>query len=106
VSQENVEIVRGAFAGDARLSDYNRVAPDAEFDFTPLPDQALLRGVAEMRAWRDSSPWGRSVSLAPERYFDVDDDWVLVFVRATAVGQQSGTPVAIEVAHEFTLRRA
>jgi hypothetical protein len=105
VSQENVEIVRAAFASDARLSDYDRLAPDAEFDFTSLPDQALLHGATEMRAWPDRGPWGRYVSLIPEHYFDVDDERVLVFVRATAVGQESGTPVDIEVAHEFTLQR-
>jgi hypothetical protein len=35
---------------------------------------------------------------------DVDDERVLVFVRATASGQQSGTPVEVAFAHEFTLR--
>jgi hypothetical protein len=105
MSQENVEIVREALEGAASLSDYERLAPDVEFDFTALPDQRLLRGVEELRAFRDSGPFGRSVSLTPERYFDVDDERVLVFTHARAVGQQGGTPVDLAGAHEFTLRR-
>ena len=104
MSQENVEIVRGALESAAPLSDSEWFAPDADFDFTDLPDQRLLRGVEELRAFRDSGPWGRSATLTPERYFDVDDERVLAFVRMKAVGQQSGTPVDFAVAHEFTLR--
>ena len=105
MSQENLEIVRQAFASDAPLTSSGRLAPDAEFDFTALyPDQPVLRGVDAMRAFRDAGPWGSSISFTPERYLDVDDERVLVFVRATASGQQSGTPVTSLVAHEFTLR--
>jgi ketosteroid isomerase-like protein len=104
VSQENVEIVREALESGAPLTDYERFAPEAEFDFTAFPDQRLLRGVQEMRAFRDSGPFGRSVSFTVERYVDVDDERVLVLVHATMVGQQSGTPVHNEGAQEFTLR--
>jgi ketosteroid isomerase-like protein len=100
-----VEIVREAFATARPLSDYKRLAPDAEFDFTAAyPDQPLLRGVEELRAFRDTGPWGESIRFTAERYFDVDDERVLVFVRATAAGQQSGAPVETAFAHEFTLR--
>jgi ketosteroid isomerase-like protein len=105
VTKENVEIVREAFASAGPLADYERLAPDAEFDFTAAyPDQPLLRGVEELRAFRDTGPWGRSLRFTAERYFDVDDERVLVFARATASGRQSGTPVATAFAHEFTLR--
>ncbi|HEX2467123.1 MAG TPA: hypothetical protein VHJ54_02855, partial [Solirubrobacterales bacterium] len=40
----------------------------------------------------------------PERFFDVDDERVLVFVRVSATGHQSGAPVEIRAAHEFTIR--
>jgi hypothetical protein len=105
VSQENVEIVRKGLESASPLSDYERLASDVEFDLTDLPDQRLLRGVEELRAFRDSSPFGESISLAPERYFDIDDERVLVFVRATAVGRESGTPVHVAGAHVYTLRR-
>jgi ketosteroid isomerase-like protein len=105
VSRENVEVVRAAFASAGPLSSFERLAPDAVFDFTAVyPDQPLLRGVEQMRAFRDSGPWGRSIRFEAERYFDVDEERVLVFVRGTASGQQSGTPVEAAVAHEFTLR--
>jgi len=101
-----VEIVREAFATGGPLADYKRLAPDAEFDFTAAyPDQPLLRGVEELRAFRDTGPWGKSIHFTAERYFDIDDERVLVFVRATAEGQQSGAPVETAFAHEFTLRK-
>jgi hypothetical protein len=64
-----------------------------------------ISGCCEARAFRDSGPWGRSARLTPERYFDVDDERFLAFVRIKAVGQRSGTPVDLAFAHEFTLRR-
>jgi ketosteroid isomerase-like protein len=106
VSQENVEILRRAFGSAKPLTDVPQLSPDAEFDFTSLyPYQPVLHGVEEMRAFRDTGPWGASISFAAEQFVDVGDDRVLVFNRATAAGRQSGTPVAAEVAHEFTFRR-
>jgi ketosteroid isomerase-like protein len=106
MSQEALAIVRRAFASAAPLSDADGLAPDAEFDFTALyPDQPVLRGVEEMRAFRDRGPWGKSIRFAAERYFDLDDERVLVFVRASASGQQSGAPVVTKIAHEFTVRQ-
>jgi ketosteroid isomerase-like protein len=105
LTQHNVEIVRSAFAGAAPLTSAEQLAPDAEFDFTALyPDQPVLRGVEEMRAFRDAGPWGRSISFEAEDYFEIDEERVLVFVRATATGRQSGAPIETRLAHEFTLR--
>jgi hypothetical protein len=105
MSQANVEIVREAYLDPAPLASATHVAPDAEFDFTALyPDQPVLVGVEEMRSFRDAGPWGRSIHFEPERYFDVDDERVLVFVRAIAIGQESGAPVSTHIAHEFTIR--
>jgi ketosteroid isomerase-like protein len=100
-----VEIVRRGYADPAPLTSAAHFAPDAEFDFTALyPDQPVLRGVEEMRSFRDAGPWGRSTQFEPERYFDVDDERVLVFVRAIATGRGSGAPVNTRIAHEFTIR--
>jgi ketosteroid isomerase-like protein len=105
MSQENVEIVRQAFDRAGPLTSAHSLAADAEFDLTALyPDQPLLRGVSEMRTFRDTGPWGQSTSFEAERYFDVDDERVLVFVCATAAGRGSGTPVESKLAHEFTIR--
>jgi ketosteroid isomerase-like protein len=108
MSQENVEIVRGVYADPRGLSvaASNKVAPDAEFDFTAVyPDRPILRGVEEIRRFRESGPWsGSPIHFDPERFFDVDDERVLVFVHVTATGQESGAPVEIRAAHEFTIR--
>ena len=102
---QNVEIVREAFDSAGPLTSAVSLAADAEFDFTALyPDQPLLRGVDQMRAFRDTGPWGESTSFVAERYFEVDDERVLVFVCATAAGRGSGTPVESKLAHEFTVR--
>jgi ketosteroid isomerase-like protein len=105
MSQENVEIVRRAFLDPGPLTNASRVSPNAEFDFTDVyPDQPVLRGVEEMRGFRDAGPWGGSIHFEPERYFDVDDERVLVLVRATSTGQTSGVAVESRIAHEFTFR--
>jgi ketosteroid isomerase-like protein len=114
MSQENVEIVRTAFAefGEHPTTEAleaaaraGSVASDAELDFSAMyPDGPILRG---LEAWVDylgSLPWGRSVRLEPERFFDVDGERVLVFVHVTAVGETSGVPVGLRNAYEFTVR--
>jgi ketosteroid isomerase-like protein len=106
MSQENVETALALFAASNPLGELApRMAPEVEFDFSAIyPDQPVLRGVAEMRRFRDESPWGRSMHFEPQRYFDVDDERVLVFVRATATGQGSGAPTETAIAHEFSFR--
>jgi ketosteroid isomerase-like protein len=105
VSQQNVETIRNAYAEpDWMTTLAPLIAPDAEFDFTALyPDQPILRGLEQMRAFRTEGPWGR-LRFEPERFFDVDDERVLVFVRAVGTGKQSGAEAEARVAHEFTLR--
>jgi ketosteroid isomerase-like protein len=114
VSQENVEIVRRAFAELAGESPQTVIeeilraglaAPDAEFDFSAMyPDGPILRGPEAWRRFIDGSPWGSSLRGEPERFFDVDNERVLVLVRLTAEGEESGTPVEIKNAYEFTIR--
>jgi ketosteroid isomerase-like protein len=108
MSQENIEIVRGIYADPLGLTAAasGKVAPDAEFDFTAAyPDQPIMRGVEELRRFRDSGPWsGSPIQFEPERFFDVDDERVLVFVRVSATGHGSGAPVEIRAAHEVTIR--
>lgn len=52
----------------------------------------------------DSARGPQEVPNALERFFDVDDGRVLVFVRVSATGRDSGAPVEILAAHEFTIR--
>ena len=108
MSQENLDLVRSIYAdpGGLTAAGSDKVAPDAEFDFTAAyPDRPILRGVEELRRFRDSGPWsGSPIHFEPERFFDVDHERVLVFVRVSATGQQSGAQVDIRVAHELTIR--
>ena len=106
MSQSNVDWARRMFAEPNPLSAFAaHMAPDIEFDFTAIyPDQPVLRGVNAMRRFRDAGPWGGSVHFDPEPYFDVDDERVLVFVRASATGQGSGVPIESRLAHEFRFR--
>jgi uncharacterized protein len=112
MSQENVNLVRTAFEefgstpeGPQKAAWSGLVAPDVEIDFSALyPDGPMVRGLEASLGYLDSLPWGRSLKVEAERFFDVDDERVLVFVRATAEGERSGTPVEMRDAHEFTIR--
>jgi ketosteroid isomerase-like protein len=112
MSQENVDIVRRAFAefgadpaGAEEAARAGLVAPDAEVDLSAVyPDVPIIRGLEAWRGLMDSMPWGRSLRLEPERFFDVDDERVLVFMRVTAEGEGSGVPVGRRTAHEITIR--
>jgi ketosteroid isomerase-like protein len=111
MSEQNVEVVRRAFAEFPALAWVEEaaraglLAPDAEFDFSALyPDGPIVHGLAGWRVYVDALPWGRSLNLEPERFFDVDDERVLVFVRATAAGEGSSVPVEMRTAHEYTIR--
>ena len=79
MSEENVELVRRAFAEFAATSWVEEangaglVAPDAEFDFSALyPDGPIVRGIEGWRGYVDALPF-RALNLEPERFFDVDD---------------------------------
>ena len=108
MSQENVEFVREIYADPRGLigSASERAVPDVEFDFTDVyPDRPVLKGVEEMRRFRDTGPWsGSPIHIEPERFFDLDDERVLAFVRVSATGQESGVEVEFRPAHEFTIR--
>lgn len=108
MSGDNVELVRRIYADPRGLTAAaaDRIAPDAEFDFTAVyPDSPILSGVEEVRRFRDNGPWGGStIHFEPERFFDVDDERVLVFVRVSATGRTSGARVDTRAAHELTIR--
>jgi SnoaL-like domain len=113
MSQANVDTVRRALTefdlslsgGIEEAARAGLIAPDVEVDFSALyPDGPVLRGI---EAWHDhvrSLPWGRSLRLEPERFLDVDDERVLVFMRATAEGEGSRVPIEGRGADEVTIR--
>jgi ketosteroid isomerase-like protein len=108
MSQENVELVRQIYADPRGLIDTasDLAAPDVEFDFTDAyPDRPMLRGVEEMRRFRDTGPWsGSPIHIEPERLLDLGDERVLALVRVSSTGRGSGVEVELRPAHEFTVR--
>jgi ketosteroid isomerase-like protein len=112
MSEENVEFVRRALpwfggppAGVVEAARAGHIAPDAEFDFSAVyPDGPIIRGIEDWRRYVESLPWGGSLRLEAERFFDVDHERVLVFMRVTAAGKESGALVEMRTAHEFTIR--
>jgi ketosteroid isomerase-like protein len=108
MSTGNLEIVRGIYAEpDGITAATSRwLAPDVRFDFTSAyPDRRILQGAAEIREFRETGPWqGAPIHFEPERIFEVDDERVLVFVHVSVVGSESGIPVEMDAAHEFTIR--
>ena len=85
MSQENVELVRSGYSAPEPLTMFaERSAPDVEFDFTALyPDRPVFRGPDAVRRFIETGGlWDGSIHFEPERFFDVDNERVLVsFVR-------------------------
>jgi len=113
MSRENVHLVRRMFeefgwspSGIEKASEAGVVAPDIELDFSALYlDGPVVRGMEEWRqVFANAVPWGASVTFEPERFFDVDEERVLIFMLVRAQGEGSGIPVEIRVAHEYTVR--
>jgi ketosteroid isomerase-like protein len=110
--QENVEIVRRVYTefglsrdGIEAATRLGLIARDAEFDYSELYfDGRVVRGVEAWSAYMDSFPWGRSLKLTPERFLNIDQERVLVFVHASAEGEGSGAPVERRSASEITVR--
>src|SRR5215218_678235 len=108
MSQENVKLVRRGFAeagghpNRLEAAEFAKwFAPDVEVDLTSVyPDIPVVRGLDRWLGLLTSLPWGNSLRLEPERFFDVDDERVLVFMRVVAEGAASGVLVERRDAHE------
>jgi hypothetical protein len=100
MSEENVEFVRRAYDAlgpyPARVpeSAYAEwVAADTEADLSAVyPDAPTVRGPESISCLVEMLPGGRSVKLEPERFFDVDDERVLVFIHVSAEGEAAALP--------------
>ena len=106
---EPMDIVRGIYCRALSLDPdlleaLAKIAePNTEFDFTDAyPDGKRVRGVAGVRRVAARWPWD-DLHFEPERFFKVDDERIVVFVRATATGTESGVAVERHTAHECTL---
>ena len=71
----------------------------------PEDRPSAVRAPERPRTRRREPPRGlRHASIRAWRFFDVDDEHVLVFVHVSVIGAGSGIPVELDVAHEFTIR--
>ena len=110
MSEENLELVRGIYCRTLALDPDLLVAlgefatPQTEFDFTDTyPDGQIMKGMDGVRRAASNWPWG-DLAFEPERFFDVDSERVLVFIHATATGEETGIPVERRTAHSLTFR--
>jgi ketosteroid isomerase-like protein len=108
ISEQNLEIVRGIYCRTLRLDPdllaglAELATSDTVFDFTDAYlDGPVVSGVEGVRRIAANWPW-EALHFDPERFLDVDEQRVLVFVRATATGVGSGVPVERRTAHECT----
>jgi len=108
ISEQNLEIVRGIYCRTLRLDPdllaglAELATSDTVFDFTDAYlDGPVVSGVEGVRRIAANWPWD-ALHFDPECFLDVDEQRVLVFVRATATGVGSGVPVERRTAHECT----
>jgi ketosteroid isomerase-like protein len=98
--------MRNATARPVKTAKYVTSQPSV-----PTPAMASTRGTIASRGTSSSTqitfeayPWGRSVRFEPESFIAVSGDRVLVFVRLSVVGGESGIEVEGRFAHLATLR--
>ena len=108
MSQENVEIVRDAYArynAGERSPELWFWHPDAEYHAAREdPDSAVHRGIDAIR--QQFASWHEAY---PDLRVDVLDargngDLVLLWVRFVGHGAASGIPLEMELAHLYTMR--
>jgi ketosteroid isomerase-like protein len=105
MSQENVEVARRAYeafnAGD--ISGWLPMhSADAELhDLPTVPDAGVHRGHVEMRTWAEGIlETTEYLRFEPQRFIEAGES-VLVPVRASAMGRESGVPVEMSFFHVF-----
>jgi ketosteroid isomerase-like protein len=115
MSQENVEIVRRAYASAVDIADADEALIDRLFsDYfdddweyrmpADYPEgEQIFRGRAGFAQWSAwlRGAWGKW-RFEAERLIDLGDR-VLVLVRIVAEGEASGVPIVREVAHVQTI---
>jgi uncharacterized protein len=108
MSQENVEIVRDAYArynAGERIPELWFWHPDAEYHAAREdPDSAVHRGIDAIRkqfaSWHEAYPDLKVEILEAEG----KGDQVFLWIRFVGHGAASGIPLEMELAHLYTLR--
>jgi ketosteroid isomerase-like protein len=96
MSEENVEIVRRAYEAYARgdlVAMFEDVDPEM-ITYRAVPDGATFHGPDGLiQAIADWVQGFDDFTMTPQEYIDANDHQVVVRVRHTAVGAQSGVPI-------------
>lgn len=105
MSKENVEVIKGIFAGWARGDFTSTDWADPEIEFTiPGPDRHVHRGVEAMgRAWAEWLGAWKDFRVEATAYRDLGNK-VVVSQEFRGKGRGSGIPVDLPGAAVFTLR--
>ena len=107
MSQENVEIVRGAYAAMS-ARDLRRVSELARPDVEWIPDHRVGEGPIHGREkviefFIDRASAFGQLDQEIQQVWDVNDQ-VLLFIRVTGSGSASGAEFDIRIAHLWTLQ--
>jgi hypothetical protein len=90
---ENLELVRSIFA-DWQLGNWSSASwahPEIEYVMVDEPGSHVHVGLAEMaRAWRSFLSAWEEYRVEPVEYRSLDDERVLVIIRAHGSGKSSG----------------
>jgi ketosteroid isomerase-like protein len=109
MSQENVETIRSGYESFNR-GDYEATFEmlDPAIEWQPAdrsPFAGTYRGHEAvsrlLKSWLEAFD---NLRWEPEDFFDTGGDRIVVFVRQTSRGRQSGAEVAVHVAHLWTMR--
>lgn len=93
---ENLELVQSIFARWER-GDFSAVAwahPDIEYTIIDEPGTQMVKGVAAMtRTWRDFLSAWENYRVEAHEYWALDEERVLVALRALGRGKASGLDI-------------
>lgn len=106
MSQENIEVVREAYAdlGGTGEPRWDRLHEDVEVYDHDIMDAGKYRGHAGFIAWTEdwSSAWAE-FTMEPEDFLDAGDRVVMTF-SMKATGRTSGVPIERQDAMVFEVR--
>ena len=104
MSQENVERLKRAYAGDPEP---DLLAPDFELHQSPsiIDTDGIFRGRDAIRdVLRELEESFEDVGFVPAKFMEAPDGEVVVFIRATGRGRGSGIEVDNHIAHVWSYR--
>jgi ketosteroid isomerase-like protein len=108
MSEENIEVVRRAYAAASR-SDWDAAfeAAEAEFELVPpdqSPDSTPVRGVQEVRAWfADQQETVGDLSIEVEKLIEAGE-FIVALIRLRIRPHGADADFELRIAHVWALR--